>query len=111
VSLRLTANDDTLRQLFLNLKTRDDVAKLLELNSRELRFYLYKAKAYKTFSLAKRSGGVRLIYSPANSLKIIQKKLNQVLHAVYRSALPCMDLCGIAVLNLTQNGIYMLNGC
>jgi RNA-directed DNA polymerase len=85
VSLRLTADDDTLRQQFLNLRTRDDVAVLLELDSRELRFYLYKAKSYKIFSLAKRTGGVRVIYSPANSLKIIQRKLNQVLHAVYRS--------------------------
>ena len=85
MSVRLSANDDTLRQQFLNLKTRDDVAVLLELDSRDLRFYLYKAKSYKTFSLAKRTGGVRQIYSPANSLKIIQRKLNQVLHAVYRS--------------------------
>jgi RNA-directed DNA polymerase len=74
-----------LRQHFLDLKTRDDVASLLEVSSKQLRFYLYKAKSYKTFTLAKRTGGVRVVYSPANALKIIQRKLNQVLHAVYRS--------------------------
>jgi RNA-directed DNA polymerase len=88
VSVRLTANDETLRQQFFNLKTRDDVAALLELDPRTLRYYLYKAKSYKIFSLPKRSGGVRLIYSPANQLKIIQRKLNQVLHAVYRYRSP-----------------------
>ncbi|HZU32013.1 MAG TPA: reverse transcriptase domain-containing protein [Candidatus Angelobacter sp.] len=87
-SLRLTATDAVLRQQFLDLKTRDDVAALLDVSSRELRFYLYKGKSYNVFSIPKRAGGTRLIYSPANALKIIQKKLNQVLHAVYKSRSP-----------------------
>lgn len=88
MSLRLSADDDVLQQQFLALKTRDDVAVLLEVESRELRYYLYKAKRYRTFQLKKRSGGLRQISAPDNSLKIIQRKLNQVLHAVYRRRSP-----------------------
>jgi RNA-directed DNA polymerase len=88
VSLRLTADDNTLRQQFLALKTRDDIAALLDVSSRELRYYLYKAKRYRIFDLKKRSGGFRRISTPDNSLKIIQRKLNQVLHAVYGGRSP-----------------------
>ena len=88
MSLRLAADDDTLRNKFQALKSRDDVADLLEVDSRELRFYLYKAHSYRTFFLKKRSGGLRRISSPANALKIIQRKLNQVLQAVYRARSP-----------------------
>jgi RNA-directed DNA polymerase len=88
VSLRLTADDNTLRQQFLALRTRDDIATLLEVDSRTLRYYLFKAKRYRTFYLRKRSGGLRQISTPDNSLKIIQKKLNQVLHLVYGGRSP-----------------------
>lgn len=64
------------------------MATLLDVTSRELRFYLFKAKKYRNFSLPKASGGYRKISSPANALKIIQRKLNQVLNAVYGSRSP-----------------------
>lgn len=88
VSIRLLADDETLRRAFHALTTRDDVARLLELDPRLLRFYLYKAKVYRIFDVPKRSGGLRRISSPDNALKIIQRKLNQVLHAVYGGRSP-----------------------
>lgn len=39
---------------------------------------------YRTFRLPKKTGGYRIIYSPNNSLGIIQRKLSQVLYAVYK---------------------------
>jgi RNA-directed DNA polymerase len=88
VSVKLVADDNTLRLQFLALKTSDDLANLLDVEPRTLRFYLTKAKNYRTFEIKKRSGGNRKIAAPANALKIIQRKLNQVLQAVYGMRLP-----------------------
>jgi RNA-directed DNA polymerase len=84
MSTSLTADDATLVASFAKLRTLDDIASLLDVTSRELRFYLYKANRYRRFQIPKKSGGIRNIYSPDNALKIIQRKLNQVLHAVYK---------------------------
>jgi RNA-directed DNA polymerase len=88
MSISLTADTDVLRRQFFALRSRDDIARLLDVDPRELRYYLYKAKRYRTFSITKRSGAPRVISSPDNSLKIIQRKLNQVLHAVYERRSP-----------------------
>ena len=88
VSTRLTADDETLHARFLALKSRDDIADLLDVSPKLLRYYLFKANRYQTFEIRKRSGGLRKISSPANALKIIQRKLNQVLHAVYKKRSP-----------------------
>ena len=68
--------------------TRDSVARLLDVNLELLRYYLYKAHNYRTFDVPKRSGNARRISTPASALKIIQRKLNQVLHAVYQGRSP-----------------------
>jgi len=68
---------------FKALKTPDDVARLLEVEPRTLRYFLHRAENYKTFEIRKRSGGIREISTPRTSLKIIQRKLNQAFHAVY----------------------------
>src|SRR6266849_922821 len=88
MSTRLTADDATLHAAFLALRTRDDVARLLDVDPKLLRYYLYKANKYRSYEIRKRSGGVSKIPSPANALKIIQRKLNQVLHAVYKGRSP-----------------------
>lgn len=88
MSVRLGADDTTLRGAFFKLQTFDDLARLLEVSPRDLRFYLFKAKKYRSFRIGKKTGGERVIHTPANSLKIIQRKLNQVLHAVYGSRSP-----------------------
>jgi RNA-directed DNA polymerase len=88
MSLKLTADDATLEASFSKLRNLHDIAVLLDVDPKELRFYLYKAKKYQRFEIRKKSGGSRVIYSPANALKIIQRKLNQVLHAVYKGRAP-----------------------
>jgi RNA-directed DNA polymerase len=52
-----------------------------------LTYILYWGKKnypYRTFSIAKRSGALREIEAPANSVSILQSKLNQILQIVYR---------------------------
>jgi RNA-directed DNA polymerase len=88
MSIKLTADDATFVASFATLRTLEDVARLLEVSAKELRFYLYRSKRYRRFQNPKKSGGIRNIYSPDNALKIIQRKLNQVLHAVYKGRAP-----------------------
>jgi len=88
MSLTLAGDDASLASRFAALRTHRDVAILLEVSSRTLGFYLHKAHNYRNFSLTKRTGGTRVVSAPVSPLKIIQRKLNQVLHAVYRSRGP-----------------------
>jgi RNA-directed DNA polymerase len=89
MSVRLNQTDEALATAFLTkLRSRDDVASLLEVRSEELRYYLFKARNYKTFEINKRCGGKRLIHAPSSAIKILQQKLNQVLHAVYKGRSP-----------------------
>jgi RNA-directed DNA polymerase len=88
MSVRLASDDATLSASFLTLTNLESVATLLEVTPKELRYYLYKAKRYRRFSILKKGGGRRTIHCPANALKIIQRKLNQILQAVYRGRSP-----------------------
>jgi RNA-directed DNA polymerase len=90
-SLRLTLPDPQLRSKSLALQTRKDIADLLEISEYQLRYHLYISnpqKRYRNFQIPKRSGGTRPISAPTSSLKIIQRRLNQVLQAVY-----CPKVC------------------
>lgn len=87
MSLTLSSSPDDLRRKFLAMKTPQDVAALLDVEYNRLVYHIYKfplAKRYTTFHIAKKSGGIRSISAPATALKIIQRKLNQVLQAVYQ---------------------------
>ncbi len=89
MSVNLNQADVALATAFgTKLRSRDDVASLLEVRPEELRYYLFKAGNYKSFEINKRSGGKRVIYAPCSAIKILQQKLNQVLHAVYKGRTP-----------------------
>ncbi len=86
MSLTLSDTGDELRTKFLALKTRKDIADLLDIDESHLIYHLYilsPNKRYKSFNIAKRSGTKRRIDAPATALKILQRKLNQVLQYVY----------------------------
>lgn len=90
-SLALTDPPDELRRKFLELKSRSDVAKFLDVSLKQLTYHLVvvkDAERYTKFNIAKSSGGLREIRSPATALKIIQKKLNQALQCVYEPRRP-----------------------
>ncbi|MBP7686772.1 MAG: RNA-directed DNA polymerase [Thermoflexales bacterium] len=83
----LSASAEELRKKFQELQTREDVANLLEIDESRLNYYLYiipEPHRYTTFQIPKKSGKFRTISVPATALKILQRKLNQVLLAVYQ---------------------------
>jgi RNA-directed DNA polymerase len=84
--LLLRSDASELKEKFYALKTPEDVAKLLGVSHKRLVYHIYitnEASRYKVFEIAKKSGGVRKISTPITALKLIQRKLNQVLQAVY----------------------------
>ena len=88
----LTLSDtEELRSRFLNLKTAQDIADLLDVDKARLNYHLYISppeKRYTKFQIPKKSGGTREIKAPISALKIIQRKLNQVLQKVYKPRHP-----------------------
>ncbi|MEI3551606.1 MAG: retron Ec67 family RNA-directed DNA polymerase/endonuclease [Acutalibacteraceae bacterium] len=61
-----------------NIKTRNELAVHLGISKRQLTYILYVRKVesfYHTFSISKKSGGIRTICAPQGRLKILQKKI------------------------------------
>jgi RNA-directed DNA polymerase len=86
-NLFLDESCERLQQQFYSLETPKDVAKLLAVPYSLLVYYLYRVPSllrYKSLYIAKKAGGSRLILIPATPLKIVQRKLNQVLQCVYK---------------------------
>lgn len=87
MSLTLSASPEELRESFSSLKNRQDIAKLLDIDIKTLIYHLYRvpeSERYKTFKIPKNLGGTRTISAPVTTLKIIQRKLNQVLQSIYK---------------------------
>ena len=82
----LTRSDDEILERFNLLKYKNDVASLLEIPKNFLDYYLYRNREnmYTRFSVKKRDGSLRYIYSPAKPLKILQRKILYVLSLVYK---------------------------
>jgi RNA-directed DNA polymerase len=86
VSLTLSKDPSILRREFLDLETRADVARLLEVDERTLNYILHvRSSNYDEFSIAKKTGAARKIHAPRGGLKILQKKLLQVFSTVYKT--------------------------
>lgn len=84
-------NSEIVKAQFFALKTREDVAAILGIEDKSLRYFLYKKRPenmYHTFEIPKRKGGIRKISAPSKELKEIQKKLAAVLKCVYKPK-PC----------------------
>jgi RNA-directed DNA polymerase len=87
MSVLIEKTPQQLREGFFNLKTRKDIADLLDLTEKQLNFHLYVLpleKRYTVFRIAKKMGGIREISAPISPIKIIQRKLKQVLEEVYQ---------------------------
>ena len=84
----LLTTPDKQREEFFSLKNRRDIAVLLGYRYDGLVYQLYKIpveKKYETFFVPKKSGGLRTIHSPSQTIKHIQRRLNEVLQNVYTS--------------------------
>lgn len=80
-----------MKPLFSFIRDYLDLADYLQISDKKLLF-LANAPSYRkydTFSIPKRSGGIRTIEAPTTSLKVVQKKLNALLKPYY-SPLPCV---------------------
>ncbi|AQY51614.1 DNA polymerase [Listeria weihenstephanensis] len=70
---------------FSDIKTRDDFFKLLNIPKQHMTYLLYNKEkkgtenSYYTFELEKKSGGVRIINTPNDELKFVQKQLTSLL--------------------------------
>lgn len=72
---------------FSALVSKEDVAPLLGVSWAKLRYILYRMKdnqRYRDFEIPKKSGGKRLITAPHVEMKEVQRKLNELLTAVYK---------------------------
>lgn len=75
-----------IHEKFFQLKTREDVAELLGIKERSLRYFLYKIRPeylYHSFEIPKKDGTYRKISAPVNKWKQVQKKLALILSEVY----------------------------
>jgi RNA-directed DNA polymerase len=81
--LHLTKSGPQLAADFYQLKTFDQVAALLAITPYQLFHYTHAGQYYKHLEIPKKHGGVRTIRAPASGLKIVLRKLNQVLQSVY----------------------------
>ena len=87
LSLFLYESCEELSKKFQELQSPHDIAQLLQVPYEYLTYYLYRiphGSRYTEFRVLKKSGGYRTIHSPKGSLGIVQRKLSQVLYAVYR---------------------------
>jgi len=92
------------KERFLNLKSPQELADLLEVEYKVLVYYLYNLadeEKYFSFSIPKKSGGFREIRSPHPVLKDLQQKLNEILLNVYVPAIPVFSF--LKDRNIVQN--------
>lgn len=78
---------EQIRKKFFSLSEPREVASLLEVEYGKLIYLIYKkdpSEIYRSFYLNKKSGGRRLIDTPIGPLKIIQRKLNDILQLIYK---------------------------
>ena len=76
-----------IKDKFLKLQTREDVAELLGIGDKSLRYFLYAVKPdnmYSEFIIKKKNGDDRHISAPDKRLKNIQRKMAHILNCVYK---------------------------
>lgn len=93
-STRLAGTEDVLRAGFLALRDTSTLSELLDCSHQQLMYWSRvapQALKYRTFEIKKRSGAVRSIEAPHPVLKILQRKLLQVLTAAWQDPRPCVN--------------------
>jgi RNA-directed DNA polymerase len=83
-STSLSKTPQELAAQFALLTTFEDVAAILEITPFQLYHFTHGGQRYTNLVIKKKHGGMRFVRAPIVGLKIIQKKLNQVLQAVYQ---------------------------
>lgn len=97
----MTTTPTTL-ELLQAAKSRSGLAKLLQIEHSQLTYILYKksdVEKYKTFDVPKRGGGLRTISAPTPELKLLQRRLSDVL-----------NMCAVDVENSTGRINFSAHG-
>jgi len=70
---------------FAGLQSEVDVASFFNVDVNRLRYFIYMqpSKNYKTFVIRKASGKTRTIDAPNSYLKMLQKRLSEILYQIY----------------------------
>ena len=79
--------DNEIIELFSKAQTRKDIADLLEIDEKSLRYYLFVVRPenmYNSFSISKKNGESRQINAPINKWRNIQRKLAYILTLNYK---------------------------
>lgn len=82
----INSSIEEIRSKFFHMQSREDVANILEIQDKSLRYFLFKRRPenmYIQFSISKRGGGERVISAPVDEWKQIQRKLAYILNIVY----------------------------
>jgi len=77
---------EELRNKFFALSSREELASLLGISHNSLIWYLWRvpgAQRYTTFKIPKANGAKRTIVAPCGGLKVMQRRLHQVLASLY----------------------------
>ena len=77
-----------------NAKNLTDFAYVLGYQPKALSYILYKIpedNKYTTFEIPKKSGGVREIHAPMDMLKVLQKRLSDILYECIEETLPASE--------------------
>ena len=75
----MSGSAEGIRERFLAIKSRSDLADLLETSESRLIWHAFRSvpsKRYNRFTIPKKSGGERLILAPNPGLKLLQHQLN-----------------------------------
>ena len=87
MSYELTSSPEELKERFFSLRSPQGVARILDVKYKDLIYWIYRRPVsvrYTRFEIAKKFGSPRTIEAPDTNIKILQRKLNQVLLAVYK---------------------------
>ena len=90
-TLKLSAEPESLRTSFHSLTSVAELAALLECSLQQLTYWTRIARPqdrYRAFEISKRNGTKRSIEAPSPVLLVLQRKLLQVLEAVYEPRAP-----------------------
>ena len=84
----MAQESDSLRERFLSVKSRCDLADLLDASEERIVWHSVRSKQesrYTRITIPKKSGGERQILAPSPGLKLLQRRLNEILQEVYVS--------------------------
>lgn len=93
-------------------KAREEIAKFIGIETKELSFILYKQKVdslYNTFEIPKKSGGFRIINAPVEKLKKIQIKLRDSLYIIHNEYMETNNITELVSHGFQRNKSIITN--